>query len=800
MNKISNDNTSNVQHRTPLEMVNVIKNGSASPYDRLRMVRFLSRFKDNLKGIKPYLIANAIESTLPAHDITVRELIDHTTKTVIYNATYNYDYNTFCARLLLYYINSVSEPTFLSATNAMKDYLDPEYFQFVCDNHEALQDIIDSHNMYEFDFFGVSTMMNIYLFKKHDEPVERPEYLFMRVAAFIHMGDIKMIKTVYTHFVNGFYTHASPTMFNAGTILHQLASCFLMSGGDSIKEMYAGVASKSADISRMAGGIGLSLSMVRSRGSKITTTNGVSDGIIPFLKVLNEEMAHVNQSGKRKGAMAVYLSITHPDIFDFLRIRHTNTSDEERCDNLHHAVWVPDIFMRRLLKDPESTWSLVDPKDVLDLYGKEIYELHNEEFEKLYQKIEEDDIIVRKKTTVGAVMEKLAYSIITTSEPYVHYCDSINRKSNQKNEGTIKCSNLCSEINEVSTKEETAVCNLASISLPSLCFPNGFGFRKLINIAYQLCINLNNVIDKSYYPTECTKRSNLRLRPIGIGVQGLADVFFKYDLSWRDEQARMLNRQIFECIYYGAMRASMDLAKRDGPYDGFKGSPISQGKFQFDLWNNQPSGVHGLCDWDSLRAEVMKHGVRNSLLVALMPTASTSQFLGNTECFEPLTNNIYTRKVTKGTFTVINKYLYNLLDKKGLLTKDIIDDIIDHNGSVQHMGRDYMKKYHSTDACFTPREKEIFRRVWEIPMKESADMILERGPYVDQSQSCNVFFAKPRVEHITSYLMYMWIGGAKTATYYTRRLPAVSPVKFHLDPEKSKKVMEQDTSCLMCSA
>lgn len=631
-------------------------------------------------------------------------------------------------------------------------------------------DLLDSSIIYDrdfgFDYFGFKTLEKSYLLRVDGIVAERPQHMYMRVAIGIHKNDLESVIQTYNQMSERWFTHATPTLFNAGTPKPQMSSCFLLAmKDDSIDGIYDTL-KQTARISQSAGGIGLAIHNVRATGSYIGGTNGTSNGIVPMLKVFNDTARYVDQGGgKRKGAFAIYLEPWHADVFEFLDLRKNHGKEEMRARDLFYALWMPDLFMKRV--EANEDWSLFCPHEAPGLH-----ECYGEEFESLYQRYESEG---RARRTIKA--QELWFAIleaqIETGTPYLLYKDAANRKSNQQNLGTIKCSNLCTEIMEYTSPDEVAVCNLASIALPRFVTDGQFDFEKLYEITYQATKNLNRIIDNNYYPVEEARNSNLRHRPIGLGVQGLADAFILMRLPFESDLAKVLNRNIFETIYFAAMSASKDLAKVDGAYESFEGSPLSKGLFQFDLWDVKPSGRY---DWESLREEVKKYGVRNSLLVAPMPTASTSQVLGNNECFEPYTSNIYTRRVLSGEFIIVNKHLLKDLVSLGLWNNAMKDRIITANGSVQHIEE-------------IPVEiRELYKTVWEIKQRNLIDMAADRGAFICQSQSLNLFVDSPNTAKLTSMHFYAWKKGLKTGMYYLRTQAATKAVQFTVEKQAGKSM------------
>ena len=622
---------------------------------------------------------------------------------------------------------------------------------------------------FEFGYFGLKTLEKGYLQKIDGDIIETPQYLYMRVAIGIHGHDIDHVLETYDALSRGLFIHATPTLFNAGTHRPQMSSCFLIANKeDSIDGIYDTV-KECARISKWAGGIGLHVHDVRANKSHIRGTNGTSDGIIPMLRVYNSTARYVNQAGRRKGSIAVYLEPWHADIMDFLEIRLNQGDEEARCRDLFSAMWIPDLFMRRV--ESNGNWSLFCPDrapGLSDVYGKE--------FDELYEKYENEGLATKTMPAVE-VWKSIIKSQSETGTPYMLYKDACNEKSNHKHIGTIKSSNLCTEILEYTDKDETAVCNLASIALPKYVDVDNkeFNHEELHRVTKMVTRNLNKVIDKNFYPTENGKRSNIRHRPIGIGVQGLADVFIMLRMTFGSDDSKKLNRDIFETIYHASLESSCELAEMYGAYETFKGSPFSKGILQFDMWDREPD-FSGRYDWNAMR-KLVKKGTRNSLLLAPMPTASTSQILGNNECFEPYTTNIYLRRTLAGEFVVVNKHLVNDLKKIGLWSKEMKDLMVKANGSVQNI------------IDIPDDLKELYKTVWEMSQKTIIDMAADRGVYIDQSQSMNLFVESPTVSKLSSMHMYAWKQGLKTGMYYLRSKAKARPIQFSLEAE-----------CSMCSA
>ncbi|MDA0792890.1 MAG: ribonucleoside-diphosphate reductase subunit alpha [Bacteroidetes bacterium] len=694
------------------------------------------------------------------------------------------DYAKLAARISVSNLHKNTKKSFSETMTDLYEYVNPrtgkkapllsdEVHEVIQKNAEKLDSSIIYNRDFGYDFFGFKTLERSYLLKLNGHIVERPQHMLMRVSIGIHLNDIKSALDTYELMSKRYFTHATPTLFNSGTPKPQMSSCFLLTmREDSIDGIYDTL-KQTAKISQSAGGIGLSIHNVRATGSYIAGTNGTSNGIVPMLRVFNDTARYVDQGGgKRKGSFAVYVEPWHADIFDFLELKKNHGKEEMRARDLFYAMWAPDLFMKRVEQD--SKWTLMCPNECPDLYN-----VHGDEFDALYTKYEAEG---RGRKTIKAreLWEKILESQIETGTPYMLYKDAANRKSNQKNLGTIRSSNLCTEIMEYTSKDEVAVCNLASIALPMFVKDGEFDHKALYDVTVRVTKNLNRVIDRNYYPIIEAENSNFRHRPVGLGVQGLADAFIMLRLPFTSEQAKQLNQEIFETIYFAAVSASVEEAKADGPYETYKGSPISQGEFQHNLWGIKDEELSGRWDWDALRKKVKKHGVRNSLLVAPMPTASTSQILGNNECFEPYTSNIYTRRVLSGEFIVVNKHLLEDLVERGLWNEDMKQELMRNNGSVQNI-----------DAI--PDDlKELYRTVWEMSMKDIIDMSRHRGYFIDQSQSLNLFMEGATMAKLTSMHFYAWKSGLKTGMYYLRTKSAVDAIKFTLD-NKAKEDPETET-------
>ena len=722
------------------------------------------------------------------NNVTTTELDNLAAETSASFTTRHPDFAVLAARIAVSNLHKNTRKSFSETAELLYNYIDdktgdraPLLADDVYAVIEANKDLLDASIIYErdyhFDFFGFKTLEKSYLLKVNGKITERPQHLFMRVALGIHKTDVEAAIETYNLMSEKWFIHATPTLFNAGTPKPQMSSCFLLSmKDDSISGIYDTL-KDCAMISQSAGGIGLNIHNIRSTGSYIKGTNGTSNGIIPMLRVFNDTARYVDQGGgKRKGAFSVYLEPWHADVFEFLELRKNHGKEEMRARDLFLALWIPDLFMKRV--EANGEWSLFCPNEAQGLHLT-----HGDEFEALYEKYEKEG---RAKKTIPAreLWNAVLEAQIETGTPYLLYKDAANKKSNQQNLGTIRCSNLCTEIIEYSDDKETAVCNLASLSLPRFVEGKTFNFEKLAEVTKIVTRNLNKVIDGNYYPIPETERSNTRHRPIGLGVQGLADVFMMLGLPFESDMAKLLNKNIFETIYFAAMTSSCELAKKDGAYETFQGSPLSKGKFQFDLWDVTPSDRH---DWESLRKEVIEHGVRNSLLLAPMPTASTSQILGNNECFEPYTSNIYNRRVLSGEFAIVNKHLLKDLGRLGLWNDNMKQRIIAANGSVQNIEE-------------IPADlKEIYKTVWEIKQRNVIDMAADRGAYICQSQSLNLFVEQPNFAKLSSMHFYTWKKGLKTGMYYLRTKAAADAIKFTVDADVLNKTKEDAAAEISCS-
>ena len=763
----------------------VKRDGTRVPVSFDEILQRIRKLSDGLEHVNPDLVAQKVCNQL-VDGMPTSKLDEFAAETcAMMQARYHPNYGKLASRIVIDNHQKNTPGTLLECVE--KVYHGPvqlvsdEYHDLVCKHFAEYQTMIDYSRDFMFDYFGFKTLEKSYLMKVDGVIAERPQHMWMRVSIQLHGSNILKVRETYDGLSQGYFIHATPTLFNSCTPTPQLSSCFLVQmSDDSIKGIYKTLGD-CAQISKWAGGVGLSVHNIRARGSRIKGTNGESTGLVPMLKVFNDTAKYVNQGGKRNGSFAIYLEPWHADIEDFLRLKLNQGAEEDRARDLFYGLWIPDLFMKRV--EANADWTLMCPRECPGLDN-----CYGDEFEALYLKYETQGK-GRKIVPAQKIWQMILDAQIQTGTPYLCYKDACNSKSNQKNLGVIKSSNLCSEIVEYTADNETAVCNLGSLALPRFVENGVFNFGKLRYYTQVLTRNLDIVIDKNFYPTPETKASNMRNRPIGIGIQGLADVFAMMRLSWTSDEAQKLNRDIFENIYYAACQSSIETAAQNtvegywrgmpvtekaGYYESYVGSPMSQGKFQFDLWNVPENST---LDWTTLRREVERYGIRNSLLVALMPTASTSQILGNNECFEPFTSNLYTRRVLAGDFMVVNKYLVEDLTKLGLWTAEVRTEIISNNGSVQGI------------ADIPAEIQELYKTIWEIPQKTLINMSRDRAPFVCQSQSLNLFLAEPTYAKISSMHIYAWKQGLKTGCYYLRTKGASSAQKFTVEP-----------ACLSCSA
>lgn len=737
--------------------------------------------------VEPLEVARKVISGL-YDGVKTTELDNLAAETAASLTTKHPDYAILAARIAISNLHKNTLKSFSATMKRLFTYVDPktglnaallskEIYDIIKNNAVELDEAIIYDRDFGYDYFGFKTLEKSYLLKLDGQIAERPQHMLMRVAVGIHGADIAAAIETYNLLSERWFTHATPTLFNAGTPKPQMSSCFLLAMQDDSIEGIYDTLKQTAKISQSAGGIGLSIHNVRATGSYIKGTNGTSNGIIPMLRVFNDTARYVDQGGgKRKGSFAIYLEPWHADVFDFLELKKNHGKEEMRARDLFYALWIPDLFMKRV--ESNEDWSLFCPHECPGMS-----EVHGEEFEALYHKYE----AAGKARGVVKAQElwfKILESQTETGTPYMLYKDHANNKSNQKNLGTIKSSNLCTEIMEYTSKDEVAVCNLASLALPKFVKTDEtgvtrFDHQKLYEVTKTATRNLNKVIDVNYYPVPEARNSNLRHRPIGLGVQGLADVFIMLRMPFESAEAQQLNKDIFETLYFAAMETSMELAKVEGPYTSWEGSPISKGIFQFDMWNVTPSS--GNWDWETLRSDVVAHGVRNSLLVAPMPTASTSQILGNNECFEPYTSNIYARRVLSGEFAIVNKHLLKDLIKLNLWNETMKNKLISANGSVQHIPE-------------IPQDlKELYKTVWEIKQKTILEMAADRGAYICQSQSLNIHIQDVNFGKLTSMHFHAWKLGLKTGMYYLRTKAAVDAIKFTIEKQADVAIEQTNT-------
>lgn len=733
----------------------------------------------NADYVKPVEIAKKVIDGL-YDGVSTIELDNLAAETAATMTTRHPDFAKLAARISISNLHKVTETSFSNTMKRMYEFINPktganaallskEVYGIIRKNAKKLDDAVDYDRDYNYDYFGYKTLERSYLMKLDGKIVERPQHMLMRVSVGIHGEDIEAAIQTYNLMSEKWFTHATPTLFNAGTPKPQLSSCFLLTmQDDSIDGIYDTL-KQCAKISQSAGGIGLSIHNVRATGAYIKGTNGTSNGIVPMLRNFDMTARYVDQGGgKRKGSFAIYLEPWHADIFDFLDLRKNHGKEEMRARDLFYALWIPDLFMKRV--EENGDWTIMSPDECPGLY-----EAYGDEFEALYEKYEREGK-GRKTIKAQDLWFEILEAQIETGTPYMLYKDAANKKSNQKNLGTIRSSNLCTEIMEYTSKDEVAVCNLASIALSRFVIDGKFDHQKLYEITKVVTRNLNKVIDVNYYPVPEARNSNMKHRPIGIGVQGLADTFLLLKLAFESEEAKKLNKEIFETIYYAAMETSMEIAQVEGAYETFKGSPVSKGVFQFDMWGVTPDS--GRWDWTDLKQKVKKNGVRNSLLLAPMPTASTSQILGNNECFEPYTSNLYLRRVLSGEFIVANKHLMSELIDLGLWDERMMNRIKAENGSVQNIPE-------------IPEDiKERYKTVWEISQKAIIDMSADRGAYICQSQSLNIHLQDANFGKMTSMHFYAWKKGLKTGMYYLRTKAATDAIKFTVSKEKQEQPKE----------
>lgn len=782
----------------------VKRNGTHEPVMFDKITSRLSKLTYGLSTeVDPVVISQKVVSGV-YKGVNTQELDELAAQTAAYMSTRHPDFSILAGRICVSNLHKTTPDTFEGAMSILfnnehngrkSPLVSDDVYNISKKYKDKIERMILYDNDYTYDYFAFKTLEKAYLLRTSDKQVvERPQYMLMRVSIGIHGTDFDKVEETYKLLSNKYFTHATPTLFNAGTPRPQCSSCFLLTVKDDSVEGIYDTIKDCALISKYAGGIGLSIHSVRANNGYIRGTGGKSDGVVPMLKVFNETARYINQSGKRKGSFAMYIEPWHADIFDFLDLKKNHGKEESRARDLFYALWVPDLFMKRVQEG--GMWSLMCPnhsKGLADVYGKD--------FDKLYLKYEDEGKFV-KQIKAQDLWFKILESQIETGTPYICYKDAANRKSNQKNLGTIKSSNLCTEIMQYTSPTETAVCNLASINLSKFVDKKNitYDFEKLGEITRVATRNLNKVIDLNFYPIPEARNSNMKHRPIGLGVQGLADTFILMGYPFESEQARNLNKKIFECMYYNAIRESIELAKIEGAYETFDGSPASKGLFQFDMWNGVTHYTHsGDYDWEILRENMLKYGIRNSLLLAPMPTASTAQILGNNESIEPYTSNIYTRRVLSGEFAVINKHLIHDLIKLGLWDDDMRIELMANKGSVQNIKK------------IPENIKQLYKTVWEIKQKSLIDMAAERGIYICQSQSFNVHIAEPTYQKLTSMHFYGWSKGLKTGLYYLRSKPKADAVSFTIsnksknkfdvvEPEPTGEFCTMEDGCLSCGS
>jgi ribonucleoside-diphosphate reductase alpha chain len=757
------------------------RNGDQVPVSFDEVLQRIRKLSEGLDHVNPDLVAQKVCNQL-VDGMQTSKLDEFAGETcAMMQARYHPNYGKLASRIVIDNHQKITPQTLMECVEKLYhgsiQLVTDEYHDLACKHNDQYEPMIDYSRDYMFDYFGFKTLERGYLLRVDGHVVERPQHMWMRVAIQLHGANFVRVKETYDALSQGYFIHATPTLYNSGTVTPQLSSCFLLQmSDDSIKGIYKTLGD-CAQISKWAGGIGLSIHNVRARSSRIRGTNGESTGIVPMLKVFNDTAKYVNQGGKRNGSFAIYLEPWHADIEDFLRLKLNQGAEEDRARDLFYGLWIPDEFMRRV--EANSEWTLMCPNECPGLDN-----VWGEKFDELYRKYESEGR-GRKVIPAQKIWQMILDCQIQTGNPYLCYKDAANAKSNQQNLGTIKSSNLCTEIMEYTSPDETAVCNLGSLALPKFVENGVFNLDKLRAYTAILTRNLDIVIDKNFYPTPETRASNARNRPIGIGVQGLADVFALMRLPWTSAGAQQLNATIFENIYYAACQTSIEIAAQKttegywrgmpvienaGHYPSYSGSPTSKGKFQFDLWNVEPTSI---LDWDTLRRDMQRFGIRNSLLVAPMPTASTSQILGNNECFEPFTSNLYSRRVLAGDFMVVNKYLVEDLVKLRLWNSWTREQIMNHNGSIQNIEE-------------IPDElKELYKTAWEIPQKTLINMSRDRAPFICQSQSLNLFLTEPTYAKISSMHIYAWKQGLKTGCYYLRTKAAASAQKFTVEPCQS---------------
>ena len=751
------------------------RDGTKQQYSTRKIERYLSdlsKISPVLSDIRVEAIGRRVETSLSANMSTM-DLAKYISEVCAAMTVLHWQYGALGGRILVSMLHRGTSNNFVECMHTLENILDPGFVSTCVKHADELNSMVRPERDYQYDIMGFKTLERSYLLKKEGVIVERPQYMLMRVAVALHGTDMAAVRETYEAMSRKLYTHATPTLFHAGMRKQQLASCFLMTMvDDSIKGIFETL-KRCALISKSAGGIGLSVGNVRGGGSAIRGTNGTSNGLAPMLRVFNDTARYVDQGGgKRKGSFAMFLEPHHPDILEFLELKKNHGVDSEKARDLFYALWISDLFMERVKEN--LPWSVICPTQCPGLQ-----DAVGDEYKRLYEECESQGNVIKTFDTARDVWFAIIDSQIETGTPYMMYKDHCNRKSNQQNLGTIRGSNLCCEIVEYTSPEETAVCTLASVALPEFCSTKGFDFQELERVVRLATRNLNRTIDINWYPIPQAKTSNMRHRPIGIGVQGLADCFQMLGYPYDSHMARMLNKQVFETIYFAALSESVALAKADGPYETYGGSPLSKGKTQVELWGQSTSDARH--PWSELKRQLAAHGARNSLLTAPMPTASTASILGNTESFEPRTSNLYTRRVLSGEYIVINRYLQNELKRRGLWSESMGRKLIAHRGSVQNISE-------------IPDDlKQVYRTVWEISQRSIIDMAADRGIYIDQSQSLNIHVEEPNRAVMTSVHFHAWTKGLKTGQYYLRSQPKAKALQFTVG-------VDEEDECMMCSA
>ena len=749
------------------------RNGEIVPVDFNKITHRLTKIVDeNNLQVDPIKVAQRVCNSI-YDGVHTRELDELSSEISISLCTDHPDYATLAGHVCVSNLHKNTSDTFSKCVDDLYEHslVSKRTFDVVMSHEARINSEIDNHKDYSFDYFGMKTMMKSYLFKVKGNIVERPQYMLMRVAIGIHDDDLEKVFETYRLMSDKYFIHATPTLFNAGTSFPQLSSCYLLElEDDSIHGIYDTL-KECASISKWAGGIGLHIHKLRATGSGIRNATGACTGIVPSLRVFNATSRYVNQGGKRPGSIAIYLGLEHADIMSFLELKKNHGDEEQRCRDLFYGLWVSDLFMKRVESD--STWSLFCPSTL----PTPLEDVYGDEYERLYLEYESKGLYVNQ-VKARTIWFAICNAQIETGTPYILYKDAVNTKSNQKNVGTIKSSNLCCEIVEYTSKDETAVCNLASVSLPMFVNKDKtFDHERLHSVVKVICKNLNKVIEVNMYPVEKARRSNMRHRPIGIGVQGLADMYIRSGFPFDSVEASALNIDVFETIYHAALDASIECAIQSGAYETFQGSPMSKGILQFDMWPTKATSSR--YDWNAMKARVMKQGVRNSLMIAPMPTASTSQILGNNECIEPYTSNVYLRRTSAGEFVVVNKHLIYDLIQLGIWNKSVKDTIILNEGSIQNVNG------------IPDHIKNLYKTAWEISQKTLIDQAADRGRFVCQSQSLNLFLQRPTIKALSSMHFYSWNKGLKTGIYYLRSLPSAKPIQFSIAPSQE---------CVSCSA